>query len=700
MRRVVAALTFPGEAVGEVVANLRISDDFVVADTEKALHEAGAASEPKRAAKDIGEEWGRVSSESFGRRLGREGPTIARELEQGLRGRRIRLPDIDGNETGRRWSRSLGTGLATAVAGSSFFNNIGRTISDAIGAGFNVSGRSPLITLILPIIGAIVALVLAAVHGLHALIALLYAVPNILFAIGVQAGVLLLVFQGVGQAITAAFQAKNAQELKEALKGLNPQLAYFVKTLLPIKDIFKNLQGIAQTNFFGAFDFGGSNPIIDLLKGLTSLPRVIAQVANQFGYLFRSIFEFFASPLFNQFFRKMGDSIVRFLKGFETGLGNLLLGLTNFGVALIPFADKVGAGFNDMLSTIGGWLTKLSNDKDFLAWLDRAIGVLGLLLDLGYAIVQFFMTLAQVLDETGTGDQLLIQLKEFIQILSFLMQTEGGKKAIEGLVHAALILTAAFVGLVIIVGFVLASLESFFEWLRYTAWPWLEENVPKIGAIFLALIDNIFGIVGKIFTLFPQLLIWIGTKIAEGLKWLWDKIVEFFKSIPTSILRIASGWGSLLFEAGKNIIQGLINGIKERASGIGNVISGVVSKIVSFFPHSPAKEGPMSGQGDPYYSGQAIVGRLSAGIASMDPLAGSVTADVMNSINNVIRMATPVQQAAATPTVPAATADQQPQIINVGVRIGDQELKDMVEVEISKVMRIFSQQLLYGTRAA
>ena len=700
MRRVVAALTFPGEAVGEVVANLRISDDFVVADTEKALHEAGAASEPKRAAKDIGEEWGRTSSEAFGRRLGSEGPSIARELEQGLRGRRIRLPDIDGNETGRRWSRSLGTGLATAVAGSSFFNNIGRTISDAIGAGFNVSGRSPLITLILPIIGAIVALVLAAVHGLHALIALLYAVPNILFAIGVQAGVLLLVFQGVGQAITAAFQAKNAQELKEALKGLNPQLAYFVKTLLPIKDIFKNLQGIAQTNFFGAFDFGGSNPIIDLLKGLTSLPRVIAQVANQFGYLFRSIFEFFASPLFNQFFRKMGDSIVRFLKGFETGLGNLLLGLTNFGVALIPFADKVGAGFNDMLSTIGGWLTKLSNDKDFLAWLDRAIGVLGLLLDLGYAIVQFFMTLAQVLDETGTGDQLLIQLKEFIQILSFLMQTEGGKKAIEGLVHAALILTAAFVGLVIIVGFVLASLESFFEWLRYTAWPWLEENVPKIGAIFLALIDNIFGIVGKIFTLFPQLLIWIGTKIAEGLKWLWDKIVEFFKSIPTSILRIASGWGSLLFEAGKNIIQGLINGIKERASGIGNVISGVVSKIVSFFPHSPAKEGPMSGQGDPYYSGQAIVGRLSAGIASMDPLAGSVTADVMNSINNVIRMATPVQQAAATPTVPAATADQQPQIINVGVRIGDQELKDMVEVEISKVMRIFSQQLLYGTRAA
>ena len=696
-----AALTFPGEAVGEVVANLRISDDFVVADTEKALHEAGAASEPKRAAKDIGEEWGRTSSEAFGRRLGREGPTIARELEQGLRGRRIRLPDIDGNETGRRWSRSLGTGLATAVAGSSFFNNIGRTISDAIGAGFNVSGRSPLITLILPIIGAIVALVLAAVHGLHALIALLYAVPNILFAIGVQAGVLLLVFQGVGEAITAAFQAKNAKELKEALKGLNPQLAYFVKTLLPIKDIFKNLQGIAQTNFFGAFDFGGSNPIIDLFKGLTSLPRVIAQVANQFGYLFRGIFEFFASPLFDQFFRKMGDSIVRFLKGFETGIRDLLLGLTNFGVALIPFADKVGAGFNKMLSTIGGWLTKLSNDKDFLNWIDRALGVLSLLLDLGYAIVQFFMTLAQVLDETGTGDQLLIQLKEFIQILSFLMQTEGGKKAIEGLVHAALILTAAFVGLVIIVGFVLASLESFFEWLRYTAWPWLEENVPKIGAIFLALIDNIFGIIGKIFTLFPELLMWIGTKLAEGLLWLWNKVKDFFtQTIPESLTKWTSGFGGYLVEAGKNLVRGLIRGMMFMSGDLGTA-AGVLAFIIRMrFPHSPAEAGPLSGEGDPYYSGQAIVERLSSGMTSMSPLATSVTNDVMNSINNVVRMATPVQQAAATPTTPAATANQQPQVINVKVQIGEQELKDIVGVEVTQMINQLTRMLPFGTRAA
>ena len=696
----VAALTFPGEAVGEVVANLRISDDFVVADTEKALHEAGAASEPKRAAKDIGEEWGRTSSEAFGRRLGREGPTIARELEQGLRGRRIRLPDIDGNETGRRWSRSLGTGLATAVAGSSFFNNIGRTISDAIGAGFNVSGRSPLITLILPIIGAIVALVLAAVHGLHALIALLYSVPNILFAIGLQAGVLLLIFHNVGTAVTAAFQAKNATELKEALKGLNPELVKFVKLLLPLKDIFKDLANLAQTKFFGAFDFGGSNPITDLIKSLTSLPKVIAQISGQFGETFRDILRVFERPEFNTFFSKMGDSVVRFLQGFTAGLSDLIVGLTNFGLALIPFADKVGSGFNKLLSTIGGWLTKLSNDEDFLNWLDRAIGVLGLLLDLGYAIVQFFMTLAQVLDETGTGDQLLIQLKEFIQILSFLMQTEGGKKAIEGLVHAALILTAAFVGLVIIVGFVLASLESFFEWLRYEAWPWLEENVPKIGAIFLALIDNIFGIVGKIFTLFPELLMWIGTKIAEGLKWLWDKIWEFLKSIPASILRIASGWGTLLFEAGRNIIQGLINGIKDKASGIGNVIGGVVSKITGFFLHSPAKEGPMAGQGDPYYSGQAIVGRLSAGMASMEPVAGSVTADVMNSINNVVRMATPVQQAAATPTTPAATANQQPQVINVKVQIGEQELKDIVGVEVTQMINQLTRMLPFGTRAA
>jgi hypothetical protein len=694
VRRVVAALTFPGEAVGEVVANLRISDDFVVSDTDKALKEAGAATEPRM--REVGDEWGRTTSESFSRRVSHEGPRIADELEKGLRRRKINLPDIDGEEGGRRWLRSMGTGLLGAIAGKEgggIFNKISTTISDAIGAGFNVSGRSPLITLILPVIGAIVALVLAAVHGLHALIALLYSIPNILFAIGIQAGVLFLIFHNVGTAISEAFAAKNVTELNAALKDLNPSLAQFIRTLLPVKQIFKDLSDTAQKGFFSAFDAGGVNPITNIFKQLKSLPSVVSNVSFQLGTTFKQILDFFATPEFNTFFEKMGDSTRRFLRGFGPAITELLTGLTSFGIALTPFADKVGKGFNEMLTNIGKWLTRLSNDEDFLKWLDQAFGVLDKLFDLGFAIVQFFMTLSQVLQETGSGDQLLIQLKEFIQILSFLMQTEGGKKAIEGLVHAALLLTAAFVGLVIVVGFVFAALESFFEWFRYDALPWLAENLPKVGAIFLTLLNQVFQTIGDIFTLFPRLLIWIGTKIAEGLKWLWDKVVGFFSDIPRNLTRMASDWGGILVQAGKNIIQGLLNGMKD--TPVGNVVSGIVSKIASFFPHSPAKEGPMSGQGDPYYSGQAIVERLGQGMQSQVPTMGTMTADVMNSINNAVRMVGPAP-AAATPTAPAA---DQPQVFNIAVQVGDKTITDMVDVQVTKVVRLLSQQLAYGTRS-
>jgi hypothetical protein len=635
---VVAALTFPGDAVGEVYANLRINDQFVTADTERGLREAGAATEPK--ARDVGDEWGRVSSESFGRRVGREAPAIAREVERGLRRQRIRLPDVDGNETGRRWSRSLGTGLAGAVAGSSIFNNIGRTISDAIGAGFNVSGRSPLIVLIAPLLGSIVALILAAVHGLHALIALLYSVPNILFAIGLQAGVLLLIFHNVGTAISAAFSAKNATELQAALKGLNPQLANFVKTLLPLKNIFKDLANLAQTKFFGAFDFGGTNPITDLIKSLTSLPKVVAQISAQFGETFRDILRTFERPEFNTFFSKMGDSAVRFLQGFTAGISDLIVGLTDFGLALIPFADKVGEGFNKILSKFGGWLTKLSNDKDFLNWLDRAFGVLDKLGDALYAIIQFFMTFAQVLDQTGTGDQLLVQLTQFIQLLSFLLQTEGGQKAIEGLVHIVLLLTAGFVGLIIVIGFVLAALESFFEWLKNDALPWLGNNIPKIGdaigSFFTDIIPKVaiwlLKLVSLIISGFWELLMLLGTKIAEGLWWVWNQVVDFFKGLGPRLLNLVTGFGTLLFNAGKSLIQGLIDGVKSMFPNIGNIISDAAAIVGRFWPFSPAKEGPLSGSGDLFFAGQNIINRLVAGIEMQTPELAQATSNAAGAI--------------------------------------------------------------------
>lgn len=95
---------------------------------------------------------------------------------------------------------------------------------------------------------------------------------------------------------------------------------------------------------------------------------------------------------------------------------------------------------------------------------------------------------------------------------------------------------------------------------------------------------------------------------------------------------IFSGAGSWLYNAGRNIIQGLINGVTSMLSSLGNAISNAAATVKKYLPFSPAKKGPLSGRGNPFYSGQSIVKLLASGMRSQmgalafasNQMAGSV----------------------------------------------------------------------------
>ena len=76
-----------------------------------------------------------------------------------------------------------------------------------------------------------------------------------------------------------------------------------------------------------------------------------------------------------------------------------------------------------------------------------------------------------------------------------------------------------------------------------------------------------------------------------------DNIVSWFKGLPGRILSAVGDLGSLLFNAGEKVVQGLINGIKSMIGDVGCAIGSVVSEIKNFLPFSPAKKGPLSGSG-------------------------------------------------------------------------------------------------------
>jgi len=95
-----------------------------------------------------------------------------------------------------------------------------------------------------------------------------------------------------------------------------------------------------------------------------------------------------------------------------------------------------------------------------------------------------------------------------------------------------------------------------------------------------------------------------------------DRMIGFVAGLPGRILSALGDLGSLLFGAGEKVIQGLIRGVENMLGSLGSTMSSVASTITSFLPFSPAKRGPLSGSGDPSYSGRSIARSLAKGIVA------------------------------------------------------------------------------------
>ena len=121
--------------------------------------------------------------------------------------------------------------------------------------------------------------------------------------------------------------------------------------------------------------------------------------------------------------------------------------------------------------------------------------------------------------------------------------------------------------------------------------------------------------------------------LLDILKRVFGDLTSKISEIPKKITGALGNAGTLLLNAGKSIVNGLIDGIKSKFSALSNVVGNVSSLIGSFFPNSPqAKQGALSGTGNPGHRGQAIALGIAGGMESQlpavrgaaDQLAGSV----------------------------------------------------------------------------
>lgn len=563
-------------SLGDAFVNVHGNTSPFDREVERGVREA--AEEAEDDAREAGNDLGEAMGEALGDSLRDQGPTLAREIEAGLRRQKIRTKvtaqlDKEGNVV-RQWVTTITDEISDAfdsvdVSGrQGFFGRLSTGISDAIGAGFNVSGRSPLIALLLPALAAIVGLVLAAIQAVNALVAILATVPAVIGAIAIQAGIVAIAFDGVGTAIQGAFAAKNAKELNEALKNLTPSAQEFVRELLPLRDFFNEIRPFIQESFFSGLgelfgDRGALLPLMGVIAGAGPL-------AHQLGVFFHELAVAFGSPAFITFVEEVMPASVAFLEKFGPALATFLTGLNEFATATLPFLSRLGDDLSETFTLLGEFLSNAARDPGLQDWFDRMF--------VTWRKVQVFITeafkflgsLMFALDRAG-GNDVIDTLSEALDRLSFFITSPAGIKGLEGLIHAAEAGIIVFTGLFMAILLVFAILEKLAE-----------------------IVDLIVRVV------------------SEGLRGLWGDITGFFGNLKTEFLAMFNA--ETLYQAGRNLIMGLINGIKSMFNPLRSAMGGIGAVVAAFLPFSPAKEGPLSGEGDPLLRGREISARLAEGI--------------------------------------------------------------------------------------
>jgi TP901 family phage tail tape measure protein len=224
---------------------------------------------------------------------------------------------------------------------------------------------------------------------------------------------------------------------------------------------------------------------------------------------------------------------------------------------------------------------------------------------------------------------------------------------------------------------VLSGIGSLFTWL----WGVIQPVIAAVGAVFSWLWSNAISPVinfvsgalswlwGVIVTIFNAVVAYIRMQInmivqaANGVTGfvnsisghfqavvnsIRDKIgaaVDFVRGLPGRIIDAVGNVGALLYNAGQNVINGLINGIASRIGALKAKVGEAARAIRDFLPFSPAKEGPLSGSGDPTISGGKIVAMIGEGMIKNVSGLRRAVADVAE-VAGIATLAPPVASTA------------------------------------------------------
>jgi Phage-related minor tail protein len=132
-----------------------------------------------------------------------------------------------------------------------------------------------------------------------------------------------------------------------------------------------------------------------------------------------------------------------------------------------------------------------------------------------------------------------------------------------------------------LVALIIMNWDTIKQWTINTwnaVWQWISDRVTDIRNIITVAVnwivqrwDDLAAIPGKVGNWFAQ----VGTAAKQKL----NELVDWIKGIPGRILGALGDLGNLLWNAGKRIIEGFLNGIKNAFNAVKNFVGGIGSWI-------------------------------------------------------------------------------------------------------------------------
>lgn len=487
-----------------------------------------------------------------------------------------------------------------------------------------------------------------------------------------------------GLGIAAAAQTKSVQDAFSGLKD----------------HVMSTMQDLAQPLVGPLTDAAGQ------LRG------IFDEIAPMLGDMFKA-----AAPMIEPLVGGLGDLVKGLLSGFVPvmenaqglveglagGLGSLGDGLGGFFSGLSGGLDEAGGVFESLFGTIGSLLPTLGELMGLFLEIGGPIlsklldGLQPLIDNLGPMLTPVIEALGPVLDQLVDAfltllDAIVPILPPIVQLVAALLPAltpllaalvplfEAVGEVVQALVPIIQFLTpiiaqlaailanhlAKFIKTVVVpaVKMIAAILRGDFSEALELAKKVVRNAASFLKSIFTELPGRIgralAPLVGKIWGVAKE----AGRRLVNTLRERGQSAINWVRGLPGRARKALGGIGSALANAGRQLIQGFINGIRAKFSSVRSTLSGLTSKLTSW-------KGPESlDKRILTPAGRLVIGGFMAGI---DDMAGPLRRQLQGVTSDL-----PGMTAEVTPKGVMSASMQNQQTVVFDVTGADEDMKRLI----------------------